>query len=224
MQPEMVFGRLARAMDGICTVSAIAVPGYDTTQPLAATVDVLLDVLVDATLRAARGEPFVLAGQSAGGMIAHCVAARLERDGRPAAGVVLLDTLIESHLDPRLSAALAHRFDGDERFRADRATYQAITASAAYSSLFSDWEPTPLDTPTLVVRPTEPVPAPPDRPPLTREEWRHHWPLPHTEIETQGHHMSIVVEQAATTAKHVLDWCETVVDAAAPGVAGEHSP
>ena len=74
----------------------------------------------------------------------------------------------------------------------------------AYTRMFLDWEPEPVDTPTLLVRATEPTPqmaagAAPD-------EWRTSWPLRHSRVDVPGDHLSFMQEHAGVTAHAVRSW------------------
>ncbi|GAA4526123.1 type I polyketide synthase [Amycolatopsis samaneae] len=85
--------RIAASFRGVRTVSAVPLSGFAAGEPLPATAAAAIDGLTESVLLAAEGEPFVLLGYSAGGLLAHAVAHRLEtvREVEPA-GVVLLDS------------------------------------------------------------------------------------------------------------------------------------
>jgi thioesterase domain-containing protein len=160
-----------------------------------------------AISQAAGRAPFVLAGHSSGGLVAHAVATRLERAGRPPAAIVLLDTFTPGKITlagawSRLPAMVL----ADAGQREDAGEDAWLTAMAHYFSL--DWaglEQTSL--PTLLVRAGEPVdPAP------AGEGWRAAWPLSGnlTVTDVPGTHFTMMAEHAGTTARAVDDWLATI--------------
>jgi surfactin synthase thioesterase subunit len=205
-EPVMSFGRLANQFQGVGDLSVIVMPGYDGDQPLAASSEVLVEVLAEAAVRCAQGEPFVVLGFSAGGVLAHSVATHLELKDVPPAGVVLLDTYLPASVSPRLVDGLLYQFEMDSLFGKDRYDYNKITASSLYSAMFDEWKPQPLTAPTLVVRPIESFVGRPGSEPLSIGEWRDHWPLKHVEIEVPGNHFSISNQNVRTTADSILNW------------------
>jgi acetyl esterase/lipase len=106
---------------------------------------VLTEVLSQAALRCADGKPFVLLGQSAGGLLAHAVAARLERDGVSPAGVALLDSFVPADMSPRMARALAH--SSDLLLRSARYDDEAITAASVYTEMLRQWQARELGAP-----------------------------------------------------------------------------
>jgi surfactin synthase thioesterase subunit/NAD(P)-dependent dehydrogenase (short-subunit alcohol dehydrogenase family)/acyl carrier protein len=209
-EPVMSFGRLASQFQGVGDLSVIVMPGYDGDQPLAASSEVLVEVLAEAAVRCAQGKPFVVLGMSGGGVLAHSVATHLELKDVPPAGVVLLDTCLPVNVSPRLADGLLYQFETESRFDKgtdkDRYDYNKITASSAYSVMFDEWKPQPLMAPTLVVRPTEPPIGRPGTEPLSISEWRDHWPLEHVETEVPGNHFSINNQNVRATANSILNW------------------
>jgi hypothetical protein len=204
-EPVMNFGRLANQFQGVGDLSVIVTPGYDG-EPLAASSEVLVEVLAEATVRCAQGKPFVLLGISIGGTLAHSVATHLELKDVHPAGVVLLDTYLPANVPQRLLDGVAYQVGMDSRFDKDRHDYNDIIASSVYAVMFDEWEPQPLTAPTLVVRPTELVLGRPGSESLSIGEWRDHWPLKHVEIEVPGDHLSISNQNVRTTADSILDW------------------
>jgi len=198
------YARLASHFRGRREVAAMLPHGFERTQPLPADVDVFLAAQADAVLRHAAGRPFVLAGLSSGGTMAHAVAAQLERDGHAPAGVILLDvyfrgedivTLFEADLNEGMFA----REDTWTPMTTPR-----LTAASWYLNLFGGWVPPATTTPTLLVRASEPfattvaggLPG----------DWQARWDLPHTAIDVPGNHFTIVEDHAESTARAMEDW------------------
>ena len=193
------YARFARGFRGIRAVSVIPAPGFAVAEPLPATAGALIAAHAQTNSTAAGGAPFVLAGHSSGGLVAHAVATRLERDGRPPAAIVLLDTFtpegsrLEDFWSVLPETVLA---DGEQREDA------WLTAMAHYFWL--DW--TALDQtslPTLLVRAREPLDGSPGD-----AGWQPDWPWSGnlTVIDVPGNHFTMMADQASTTARAVDDW------------------
>jgi acyl transferase domain-containing protein/acyl carrier protein len=85
--------RIASAFRGVRTVSAVPLSGFVAGESLPVTAEAAVELLTEQVLDAAEGEPFVLVGYSAGGVLAHAVASGLEAAaGARPEGVVLLDS------------------------------------------------------------------------------------------------------------------------------------
>ncbi|WUG38067.1 SDR family NAD(P)-dependent oxidoreductase [Kitasatospora sp. NBC_00458] len=198
------FGRLATAFDGFSGTAVLTVPGFRADEPLAASRDVLLDVLTAATLRCAGDEPFVLLGYSSSGWLAQGVAARLQAGGTRPAGLVLLDTYLPATMSRSMRKAM--NYEVIVRRQAFTALgYVGLTAIGRYRRMFRGWEPERTAVPTLFVRPSRCVPGSPDEP-MTGEEWRSSWPYEHTALEVEGDHCTMIGEHAAQTGAAVREW------------------
>ncbi|MEV6907552.1 type I polyketide synthase [Amycolatopsis sp. NPDC051071] len=194
------YARFAAAFRGQRDLVVLPTPGYLAGERLPASVDVLTAAFADTLRRELGDEPFVLAAHSSGGMPAHALTSRLEALGRPPSALVLLDPYpltgsVFSGVEGRLSGETAQgRPDdvlGDTR----------LTAMGGYFRLFRPWRPSPIATPTLLVRATEPLPGLD-----TSGEWRAGWELPHDVVDTPGDHFSMMEDQARRTAEAVGTW------------------
>jgi pimeloyl-ACP methyl ester carboxylesterase len=149
----------------------------------------------------------VLVGHSMGGTAAHALAARLASLGAPPAGLVLIDSY---HVTPdreaepwllslpaRIPLAVGERF----YTMVDDLTLLSL---GAYTRMFRGWRPESIEVPTLSVRASEPLPDMP-------QEWRSSWPGVRDTVDTAGTHLSVLEEDAATTAKAVRDWIDALV-------------
>jgi polyketide synthase 7 len=161
-----------------------------------------VDALAESVLRAAAREPFVLVGYSTGGALACSLAEKLERDGVDLAGLVLLDwyPLESEQLKQTLSLAMGRVLDRDHEYTSiDDGN---LIAMGAYMRLFSDWAPTSIEAPSLLLRASEPRRngAGPS--------------LPHqadTVVEIRGTHFSILEQDARTAAAATEAWlAETI--------------
>lgn len=149
---------------------------------------------------------YVLVGHSMGGTAAHALATRLTALGAPPAGLVLIDSY---HITPdreaepwllslpaRVPLAVGERFD-------TLVDDLALLSLGAYTRMFRGWQPESTPVPTLLARASEPLP---DMPP----EWRSSWPGVHDTADTVGTHLSVLEEDAPTTAKVIRDWIDTL--------------
>ncbi|WP_439677873.1 SDR family NAD(P)-dependent oxidoreductase [Embleya sp. MST-111070] len=198
------FGRLAGTFEGRHDTAVVTVPGFRPGEPLAASLDVLLDLLAEATLRCAGDDPFAVLGYSSSGWLAQGVATRLEATGRTPAGVVLLDTYLPATMSRRMRKAM--NYEVIVRRQAFTALdYIGLTAIGTYRRMFRGWEPKPGSAPTLVVRPSRCVPGSPEEP-MTGEDWRSTWPYEHTAAEVEGDHCTMIGEHAEQTGAVVRAW------------------
>jgi hypothetical protein len=190
--------RLSNYFQRMSDLSVVIVPGFQPDEPLASSLEALLDVLAEATLRCAQGHPFALLGHSTGGLLAHAVATHLEANGVQPMSVVLLDTFMHDHLSPKLFKAMLDEEPSAHRSELVNLTDSGFTAMGTYLKMFRGWQPQHVVASTLVVRPKE------------GRRWRMHWPLKHVETEVPGDHVTMVVEYADATAESVHDWLSTL--------------
>ncbi|MFI8987283.1 type I polyketide synthase [Streptomyces antimycoticus] len=208
VEQSLQFARLSTFFRDRRDLSMVTVPGFLPDEPLADGIDVLVEVLADATLRCADGKPFVMLGYSSSGWLAHSVATRLEATGTPAKGVVLLDTYLPDSMPLSVRQAMTYEVN-ERRARFTTMNFTSLTALGTYRKLFRGWTPEPITAPTLFLRPGDCIPGDPEAPPIT-EDWRAHWPLPHTEAVIPGDHCTIVAENAGEAAAVVHDWLDAL--------------
>ncbi|MDX2938775.1 SDR family NAD(P)-dependent oxidoreductase [Streptomyces ipomoeae] len=204
VEQSLQFARLATFFRGRRDLSMVTVPGFSPDEPIAATWEALVTALAEATLRCAEGRSFALLGYSSSGWLAHSVAERVQQDGSPARGVVLLDTYLPDSMSLSMRQAMTYEVN-ERRSRFTTMNFTSLTALGSYRKLFRGWKPEPVDAPTLFVRPEECVPGDPSAPPMT-EDWRAYWPLSHSEVTVPGDHCTIVAENADAVATEVHAW------------------
>jgi pimeloyl-ACP methyl ester carboxylesterase len=182
-------------------------PGVDHGDALAQDLQTLAG-LHAATVRDLLGDrPYVVAGHSMGGSIAHAVATRLSALGTPPAGLVLLDSYHITMdregeawllgMPARIPLAVGSRFDT----AVDDLTLLAL---GAYTRMFRGWEPEPTRIPSLLIRAGRPLPGMPP-------QWRTSWPQPHGTADVPGDHLTLLEENAPTTATAVRDWINSLL-------------
>lgn len=198
--PGGEFADFHRCFDGERDVLELPHPGLGAGAAVPAGREALARTHAETVLRHVGDRPFVLVGASTGGATAHAVTRELERLGTPPAGQILLDTYLIDEENSRkdwllaLPAAVAPRLYEDA----------GVAAMGAYTRIFMDWDPEPVATPTLLVRATQPTPemaAGPDA-----DRWRTSWPLPHESVDVPGDHLTLLREDARTTASAVRTW------------------
>ncbi|WP_394831087.1 SDR family NAD(P)-dependent oxidoreductase [Pendulispora rubella] len=179
--------------------------GYRPGQALPASLDDFVAAHAKAVLKRAGNTPFALAGVSAGGYVAHMVAAYLERLGRKPAGVVLLDAYgRESIGNERL------HFHLNAGWLDHMSTYGAsdteITAMCWYHEMLSDWRPRRLASPVLLVRASDPFETMEDG--KNAADWRSNWEHPHDAVDVPGNHFTMI--QQPETAGVVDQWLRSL--------------
>ncbi|WP_053741920.1 type I polyketide synthase [Streptomyces sp. NRRL WC-3618] len=203
------YARFGAYFRGRRDVSVITQPGFLEGELLPADKEALVRLHADTVQRSAGGKPFVLAGHSSGGLVAHAVARELERRGAGPAGVVLVDTYVEEKALGDMAAAmgqqLSDRYDsvlGAETGDNDNDWGDAwVTAMARY--MFLGLLPDAIEAPTLLVRAGEPLVE------WTKEyDWRPSWKLEHTAVDVPGTHFTVMEEHSHTTARAVEEWLD----------------
>jgi mycoketide-CoA synthase len=200
------YARFADGFRRIREVSALTIPGFAGGEPLPATVEALATIQAVNLRRSQNGFPFVLAGHSTGGLIAHAVAAYMESIGIPPAGVVLLDTYSPERMELLYDAQPS--FMGE--ILAQNEVLDAheddawLTAMAHYLSL--DWRHLDeISVPTLLVRAQELVVGSPGFDELDTS-WGGSSNM--TIIDVPGNHFTIMGEHADITAQAVNRWLD----------------
>ncbi|MET7575368.1 type I polyketide synthase [Streptomyces sp. NPDC005492] len=200
------YAGLAPCFEGERDVFEVRHSGVDHGEAVARDLETLMETHATTVRHQLGDRRHVLVGHSMGGTAAHALATRLAALGAPPAGLVLIDAY---HIAPdreaepwllslpaRIPLAVGERFDtlvGD----------LALLSLGAYTRMFRGWQPEPTRVPTLLVRASEPLPDMP-------REWRSSWPRVRETVDTAGTHLSMLEEDAPTTAKVVRDWIDTL--------------
>jgi acyl transferase domain-containing protein len=200
--------QFAKAFDDPRGVAAFALPGFVDGERLPATIEVAVEALAAAVRRCSDGAPFVLAGHSAGGLLAYAVASELERAGTPPAGVAMIDTYSAGTGDAAANAmrGMADTILGRESTH-ESTSDARLTAMGAYMRLLSEFQPSEIAVPTLLLRACEPMAGV-----RADQAWRTSWEFPHTAIDVPGDHLTMMEAHAATAAQAVQTWLSTTLD------------
>jgi thioesterase domain-containing protein len=208
VEQSLQFARLATWFRGRRTLEMVTVPGFLPGEPLADSVTTLVDRLADAVRRAAHG-PVALLGYSSSGWLAHAVTSRLEEDGDGPAALLLLDTYLPDSMPLSLRQAMNYEVN-ERRARFTTMNFTTLTALGSYRRMFRPWTPAPIAAPTLFLTPEDRIPGNPDEP-VTDDDWRARWPLPHTAVRIPGDHCTIVAEHAQAAAAAIDHWLAATV-------------
>ncbi|MFD7284619.1 type I polyketide synthase [Streptomyces sp. NPDC059863] len=197
------FAWFAPVFAGERDVTVLPHPGFAAGEALPATREAVVRFQAEAVRRQAGDRPFVLLGYSSGGWLANAVAALLEQQGSAPAAVVLLDThTATTSFEDRLEAALRKRLSSSKAFELMNGAQ--LTGQGGYVPVFSDWEPEPVEAPTLYVHATFP---PGESAALETEDgWEPTWPLPHEDAYVPGDHFTIMEDHSESTALAVRAW------------------
>jgi NAD(P)-dependent dehydrogenase (short-subunit alcohol dehydrogenase family)/surfactin synthase thioesterase subunit len=204
MSTAQQYVRLAAHFRDLRDVTVLSLPGFRGGGALPAGYDELLDVLADAVQDVAAGAPVVLAGHSAGGLIANAVAGRLAERGAGVDGVVLLDTYAPWQNDLFIDPMKYHRSLYDNVIDPDDESW--LTAWAWYSSF--PWSAVAGAAPTLLITAREPLDQWRDVP-----EWRCVWAGEHEISETTGDHFSMMTDLSERTAALMEHWFQRLEQA-----------
>jgi acyl transferase domain-containing protein/acyl carrier protein len=196
------FLRLANALDGARTVSAISLPGFQTGELLPGSWSLAIEALAESVLRTAADKPFVLVGYSIGGAIAYGLAEKLESAGVAPAGLVLLDTYLSDsdELTQVFSSVMGQILDRDRNSLLIDDDH--LVAMGAYMRLLGEWVPGSVAVRSLLVQASE---ALADEAPYER------WQVADDIVQVQGDHFTIIEDHAEATALAVQAWLSNAV-------------
>jgi thioesterase domain-containing protein len=216
------YARFAAHFRGARNVSALPVVGFQSDEMLPKTAEAATAFLAEAVRKAVGRERFALLGYSSAGILAHAVAADLERSGGPnPEAVILLDTypvwgreMLRRDQEVR-SRALEEMAVGMIDREPDQGTLDQakLTAMARYIDILPDAQLPKLAARTLLVRPQdrfsvgEEDPVAPGEP---ADAWRTNWKRAREVEVVPGDHFSIVADHSATTANVVQQWLSAV--------------
>ncbi|MEU5979876.1 alpha/beta fold hydrolase [Streptomyces sp. NPDC047315] len=196
------FIRLAGELSPRLRTHGLTLPGFADGAGPPATWREATDALAESTLRAADGNPFVLLGQSIGGVLAHATARRLCETGNAPAGIVMIDTFDPEPAERGAVFAWAMRQILDRDPEGVVVTEDNVAAMGTYLHLVDEWEPGVLDVPVLLLR-AEPgregsgaQDGAPGRP----------WRTAGTVVPIDADHFSIIEQHAERSAAAVQKW------------------
>ncbi|MFI8263615.1 type I polyketide synthase [Streptomyces sp. NPDC085665] len=202
--------RLAACFRDVRHVSAVPLSGFLPGESLPTTPRAAVEAIAESVLLAAEGEPFVVVGYSAGGVLAHAAAAHLEQERNIVpAGVVLLD----SYRIDRFSAGSEDGF-GDMFVTGALEVESAfggfdsarLSTMGRYSELMPHVKTDPIKAPVLFVQCLEWFGAS-DGADADAPEYRAQpWDSTQTLRSVHANHFSMLEEKAGDTAQAIEEW------------------
>ena len=191
------FARLAAAFGRTRPIAGVRLPGLESGEAVPASWEAAVGVIIEAILAETGSDPFVLAGYSAGGTLAHAVAERLEEESAAATGLVLVDTYRASGESAVDTFAAAMQQILERAHEAIPLEDDGLLAMGAYLRLLEGWEPAPITTPSLLLTAATAL-GPGER-----------WQLADETREVSGNHFSLIEGEATATAAAMQDWIES---------------
>jgi len=145
------YARFAEQLQGAHPVEVLGTPGFGDADPLVGSLEQLLDGHASNLLDRVGDAPFVLAGHSSGGLLAHQIARVLAERGRAPEALVLMDTYQPGqHLRGEFIGNLMRELY--ERAGGLRAiTSAGLSAMVHYGDQNSGWTMSELPLPVLAV-------------------------------------------------------------------------
>ncbi|UGT60385.1 SDR family NAD(P)-dependent oxidoreductase [Nocardia asteroides] len=202
---------MAKEFRGNRKVTSIALPGFKSGELVPDSLSAAIDDLAAAVRSVAGGDPFVLAGFSSGGVLAHAVGNRMESAGQSnLAGIALLDSL---------SMEQAKEIDPDD-FLKDPLVRESefwkisnanLTASAVWLGLLEEYKASPLNVDVLFVQCVNPLFH--VKSPGGKLEYVLAEPWSSTQIvrKVQADHYSINTVDAPAVAGIIEEWCSGLI-------------
>ncbi|MEV0623697.1 alpha/beta fold hydrolase [Nonomuraea sp. NPDC050404] len=198
------YARLAAYFRGERHVSALPLPGYAPGEGLPGTAEIALESIAEGVVQAGEGEPFILVGHSAGGILAYGAAGLLEKSGISPEAVVLLDSFHPRAGGDSLMLSeqvLRHIMRMETVF--GEFSSARLSAMGHWSALMHDLEPADVKAPALFVQCTVPFS---DVEPES-DYWRAAPFDPSHAVRTiEADHFSMLAEQAQETARLIDGW------------------
>ncbi|MFE6972378.1 SDR family NAD(P)-dependent oxidoreductase [Streptomyces sp. NPDC057682] len=186
-------------------VSGLPTPGFARGEALPESFDAAVDVLAEAVLRTADGEPFVLLGFSSGGLLAHATVSRLERvHGVRPAGLVLLDTYYMGAANDAIFDQMASAVE-DKGSTLGAFSSAELSAMGRYVELLPQFTQADIEAPVLFVRAGDLFEAG-EQAGVGQGAWQADWKGADTVATVPGTHFTIVEQHVDTTAPVVDGW------------------
>ncbi|MER5628465.1 alpha/beta fold hydrolase [Streptosporangium sp. NPDC002544] len=185
-------------------VLALPLLGYALGEGLPATIDIALESIAEGIVQASEGEPFVLVGHSAGGILAYGAAGVLEKSGISPEAVVMMDSFHpgaggdSQMLSEQVLQYILQMETVFGEFNSAR-----LSAMGYWSAIMSDIKLADVNAPVLFVQCAEPFS---DVEPES-DYWRATpFDPSHTVRTIEANHFSMLAEKAADTARLIDGW------------------
>jgi len=202
------FVRLAGCLDGVRSVSALALPGFRPGEPVPGSWNTLIESLAASTREAVGDDPFVLVSYSHGGAPAHALAHLLEDQGLLPSGLVMIDTYAPEAEDERNQLfidVMGTILDKGHALLQEALDDDNLLAMGAYFRVGAEWDPVPITTPSMLIRASEPLGDAFEGGRLPA------WQLPPEVVEVTGDHFGLIDESASCTAQAIDTWVRETI-------------
>jgi NAD(P)-dependent dehydrogenase (short-subunit alcohol dehydrogenase family) len=203
------FARFAKAFQDRREVVAVPAPGFVADELLPSMLDAAAGAQAAAIAQHAAGRRVALVGFSSGGLLAYAVADTLAQAGVTPAAVVLIDSYTMETMWPIVDPIVERMLNGEGAHPA--VDDHTLTAMGAYHGVLATFKPRQPVAPTLLVKAADPVPGV-----VRLSDWTASWSLRHAAIDVPGTHLSLLEDDAETTARAVEDWLARHPDAPSP--------
>jgi polyketide synthase 7 len=145
----------------------------------------------------------VLVSYSHGGAPAHALARLLEDEGVVPAGLIMIDTYAPESEDERNQLfidVMGTILDEGHALIQESVDDENLLAMGAYFRVGAEWDPVPIEAPSLLIRASEPLGDAFDG---GRLPW---WQLPPDVVEVTGDHFGVIDGSASETAQAIDAW------------------
>ncbi|WP_406276815.1 SDR family NAD(P)-dependent oxidoreductase [Nocardia sp. NBC_00881] len=202
--------RIANAFGNRRSILSMALPGFRSGEPLPESLPAAVEDLVVAVREAAGDEPFVLAGYSSGGVLAHAVANRMEEIGESRfTGVILIDSFEREQaanipIDQLVGSMLERE--------SELGTFNSanVTASIRWLDLLRDYAWSPLRNSVLFIKCANPffytTSAAGEREYMIADPWSDSQIVRSVEAD----HYSAISDDAPSVVEIIEDWLDDV--------------
>ncbi|MEU5404323.1 SDR family NAD(P)-dependent oxidoreductase [Streptomyces sp. NPDC005963] len=206
------YARFAAALGSTRDVWALPEPGFLDGESLPGSVEALAAAHAEALTRLfaeAPDTPFVLLGRSAAGWVAHALTERLEAAGRTPAGLVLVDSYSPDTLVARdwVRTAMTRATSGRENALVLN-NETRLAATGGYDMIFTDWAPSGVSTPTLLLRAADPFSEELATLAAEHGDWGASWQFSHDTVAVPGNHFTVLEDHSQDTADAVDSWLQ----------------
>jgi polyene macrolide polyketide synthase len=212
------FVRLAGCLDGVRPISALALPGFRPGELVPGSWNILIEALAASTREAVGDDPFVLVSYSHGGAPAHALAHLLEDQGVLPSGLVMIDTYAPEAEDERNQLfidVMGTILDKGHALLQEALDDDNLLAMGAYFRVGIEWDPVPIETPSMLIRASEPLGDAFEGGRLPE------WQLPPEVVEVTGDHFGLIDKSASRTAQAIDTWVrETIGEPSSRHAAG----
>ncbi|GAA0832582.1 type I polyketide synthase [Streptosporangium amethystogenes subsp. fukuiense] len=198
------YARFAAHFRGERHVSALPLLGYALGEGLPATIDIALGSIAESVVQASEGEPFVLVGHSAGGVLAYGAAGVLEKSGISPEAVVMMDSFHpRAGGDSQMLSEQVLQYILQMETVFGEFNSARLSAMGYWSAIMADIKLADVNAPVLFVQCAEPFS---DVEPES-DYWRATPFDPSHAVRTiEANHFSMLAEKAADTARLIDGW------------------